>query len=437
MKFKGLKGGSKLDPSQVRAIEALDSGRNVFLTGSAGCGKTFTVKEWMAHTDRRTVLTATTGVAALLLGGMTLHKFSGIQIEARPEHLGIVMERWEAKRQNRWGAQSWDLVAGIDTLVVDEVSMLRSDQLSLVDLVMRRIRGRDEPFGGCQVVLTGDFFQLPPVVTGFDLRRYPDLAKPYAFQSPSWCFETIELSQNHRQGAGPWLEALDQIRRGLPVDLSEAVGRKFSGVQPVRLFPLRADVESENHNALEALPGEPLVSEAEYSGHASWQEALRKDAPIDDPLILKPGAQCMIIVNEQVEEGERARYVNGTMCTVREIGDETVTVETQDDTIVFGEHKWSKYDYSTEGGTVFRKTLASVRQYPLRLAWASTIHKSQGMSLDRAEVDVTGCFAPGQAYVALSRVRTFEGLSLRGWTPKCVTVDLAVKAFMEAACPRP
>lgn len=429
-----------LDPTQEKALALLDEGRNVFLTGGAGTGKTFTIKQWMAQTERQTVLTATTGVAALLLGGITVHRFSGIQIEARPEHIGLVMERWEDKRQNRWGRQSWDLVRYTDTLVIDEVSMLRADQLQLINLVLKRIRGSEEPFGGIQVVLTGDFFQLPPVVTAFDAKRYPDLSRPFAFQSPAWAegaFEKVELNVNHRQGAGPWLDILDRLRRGDTegVDLSAAVGRKFDGdVQPVRLFPLRANVDSENRAALDALPGEPLVSEATYQGHPSWQDALRKEAPIDDPLILKPGAQAMLIVNDPGELTEMGRvsgrWANGSMCVVREIGDTTVTVElVNGEPVCLGEHTWEKVDYETVGDRVGKKVLASVAQYPLRLAWASTIHKSQGMTLDRAEIDVSGCFAPGQAYVALSRVKTLEGLSLRGWRPGAVTVAPEVKAF--------
>lgn len=428
------------DASQQAALDLLDEGRNVFLTGGAGSGKTWVVKQWMARTDRQVVLTATTGVAALLLGGITVHRFSGIGIEARPEHAGLVMDRWEERRYGRWGKQSWDLVRYTDTLVIDEVSMLRSDQLQLINLVLKKIRGSEEPFGGIQVILTGDFFQLPPVVTGFDARRYPDLAKPFAFQSPAWAegaFEKVELKVNHRQGAGPWLDILDRLRRGdaAGIDLSEAVGRKFPGdVQPVRLFPLRNDVDSENRAALDALPGEPLVSEATYFGHPSWQEALKKEAPIDDPLILKPGAQAMLIVNDPGELTEMGRvsgrWANGSMCVVRGIGDTTVTVELANgEPVCLGEHTWEKVDYEMVGDRVGKKILASVAQYPLRLAWASTIHKSQGMTLDRAEIDVSGCFAPGQAYVALSRVKTLEGLSLRGWRPGAVTVAPEVKAF--------
>lgn len=423
-----------LDETQQSAIQLLEEGANVFLTGGGGTGKTYTVKEWMATTNKNVVLTATTGIAALLLGGQTIHRFSAIGIKARPDLARGIVDEWRQKAyRSRWAMNHWQTVEDTDTLVIDEVSMLRSDQLELIDQVLQGVRGSTEPFGGIQVVFTGDFFQLPPVVTNEDAMKYKDLRRPFAFQSPSWERANpvkVELNINHRQGAGEWLELLDRLRRGDVSDvhlLEERVGADFDGeVQPVRLFPLRKSVDGENKRALAALPGEALSAPAEFYGKPEWQqESLRKNLPADDPLVLKVGAQVMLTVNDRDK-----RWVNGTMGIVREVNEYDVLVETTDGAVhSVTEHEWEKVEWATEHGRIVKKILATAKQYPMRLAWASTIHKSQGMTLDRAEVDLAGCFAAGQAYVALSRVKSIEGLSLRTWDAGVVNADPAVQEF--------
>lgn len=421
----------ELDPSQSRAIEALEAGENVFLTGGAGTGKTFTVGQWIDSTEKNVVLSATTGVAALLLGGITIHKFSKIGIKARPE---LAAPTWRAlaekARRCRWTRAHLEMVRNTDALVIDEVSMLRSDQLALIDKMLQFMRDSEEPFGGIQMVFTGDFFQLPPVVTGDDRERYQDLSRPFAFQSSSWeGVKTVELAVNHRQGEGEWLRILDELRRGIVGDveaLKARLGATFEGdVKPTRLFSLRKDVARENQAALRALPGETQVSETIFDGAPGWQDAIRKELPCDSPLMVKPGAQVMLCTNDS-----QGRWVNGSMGVVREIDDFGITVETTDGNVhSIEENTWEKIDYQNRDGNLETKVLASARQYPLKLAWASTIHKSQGMTMDRAEVELNGTFAPGQAYVALSRVKSLDGLSLRSWDPRAVQTAPEVEEF--------
>lgn len=424
-----------LDETQRRAVDLLSEGRNVFLTGGAGTGKTYTVKEWMQTSDKNIALTATTGIAALHLGGQTIHRLANIGIKARPEMAEGIIDDWSSRcRTSRFARQRWDTLNRTDAIVIDEVSMLRSDQIRLIDLVLQGVRDCADPFGGIQMVFTGDFYQLPPVVTSQDERQFPDLDRPFAFQSPSWGeaqVQTVELKVNHRQGEGQWLDILDRLRRGDVRDsdvLFDRVGAVLPGdIQPVRLFSLKKDVAEENRRSLAELPGEPVLAEADYTGHPSWQQALSKELPADDPLILKPGAQAMLVSNDL--EG---RWVNGSMCVVRAIDEYAVGVETVDGMYhEIQEHLWEKVEWEYVGGRYQASTLASARQYPLRLAWASTIHKAQGMTLDLAEVAVAGCFAAGQAYVALSRVKSLEGLSLRSWDPTSVVASPVVQEFYQ------
>lgn len=420
-----------LDESQLKAIATLNSGENVFLTGGAGTGKTFTIKHWMEETDRNVILTATTGIAALLLGGVTIHNYAGIGINARPE----LAEEIAAKRlynRSPWARQALNLVELTDTLVIDEVSMLRSDQLRLIDLVLQKLRGNTAPFGGIQIVFTGDFFQLPPVVPYGDLARFPDLKKPYAFDSESWKeagVRTITLNVNHRQGDGEWLQILDTLRWGKITGgalLKARVQAKFDdGILPTKLFALKRDVLKDNLYELDRLEGDNWKSEATFKGPDRFHRELEKNLPADNPFFFKSGAQVMVTVNA-------FGCVNGTLGVVQTFDTDTggVLIRTMDGREVeIQPNTWTKNEYGMNEGKLTYNPVASIEQYPLRLAWASTIHKSQGMTLDRAEIDLAQCFAHGQAYVALSRVRSLEGLTLRSWNPKAIKVDPRVIDF--------
>lgn len=426
----------KKTDDQTTALEALDSGRNVFLTGAGGCGKTYTVKEWIKTTDRKVAVTATTGVAALNLGGETIHRFSGIGHTARPELAPGVLTQWRRRRFGGWRERDrWDLLQGVEAVVIDEVSMLRRDQLELIDKVLRGLRDNDEPFGGIQMVCVGDFCQLPPVVTPMDGSTYPDLVRPFCFQSKVWDnFESIELTKNWRQADENFKGILDELRRGhvssAGREALEAARENCPdlNVEPMRLFPYRRDVATENATRLAALPGPYRESIAELSGSPGWGEALKREAPADEVLLLKEGAQVMMLVNDP--EG---CYVNGSMGIVRSIEPGLVTVDLANGNVVVVEkHTWEKNEQVLDGDELVTHRLAGLAQYPLKLAWASTIHKCQGLTLDAIETDISGCFTHGQAYVALSRVKALEGLVLRGWSEDVIRAAPEVVRYYDA-----
>lgn len=424
----------KKTDDQTVALDALDSGQNIFLTGAGGCGKTYTAKAWIANTDRKVAITATTGVAALNLGGETIHRFSGIGHTPRPELAPGVISQWRRRRFGNWRERDrWDVLQGVDAIIIDEVSMLRRDQIELIDKVLRGVRDKDEPFGGVQMVCVGDFFQLPPVVTPMDASTFPDLVRPYCFQSKVWDgFEDIELTKNWRQSDNHFKHILELIRCGqITPEVQDALqaaqtNKPDLNVEPMRLFPYRRDVAAENMARLSALPGPYRESVVEMDGSPGWGEALKREAPADEILLLKEGAQVMMLTNDR----EHGQYVNGSMGVVCSVEPGTVTVDLANgNTAVVGKHMWEKVEQVLDGDELVTKHLAGLYQYPIKLAWASTIHKCQGLTLDAIETDLTGCFTPGQAYVALSRVKSLEGLVLRGWNAETIRAAPEVVQF--------
>jgi len=306
----------------------------------------------------------------------------------------------------------------------------------LIDKILRAVRYTDTPFGGIKVILTGDFFQLPPVVPGTDIKRWPDLKEPFCFQSPLWKeagFESIELTKNWRQNDSTLLQVLSECRTGKLSAQSVAVLHKRiraftgDGIKSLRLCPCNDDVHTINRKELAQLPGEETTVKASFYGHPSWIDAIKKEMICDESLTLKEGAQVMLLTNDP--EGE---YVNGSMATMETLPTEkdSPRVELLNGSKVRVEpFLWEKIDYGLKDNKLIKNPLAAVQQLPMKLAYASTIHKSQGLTLDRVEMDVAKCFAPGQAYVALSRVRTLEGLSLRTFSTNAIFAHPAVKAF--------
>ena len=233
---------------ETGVLPALKAKRNTFLTGSAGSGKTYLASKF-AETAPDAVLTATTGVAALNIGGETIHRFLGIGISSRQEEAGKIMAKWEKIKWSSapWDVSRWQTIQHLKTLIVDEVSMLRRDQFELIDIVLSYVKDNPLPFGGIQVVLVGDFFQLPPVVTEWDLRKFQDLKEPFCFQSNIWDqagLQSFNLTSNYRQGEGDFLEALEKLRVGNVTKevedlLASRVNAKLNiPMQPVKLFSL-------------------------------------------------------------------------------------------------------------------------------------------------------------------------------------------------------
>lgn len=407
--------------TQAEALAILKTGANVFLTGEPGSGKTHTVAEYLASVRRHgleAAVTASTGIAATHLGGMTIHSWSGIGVKthlAKDDLDRILSNKHIAKRIRR-----------THVLVIDEVSMLRPDTLAMVDAVCRVLKDRPEPFGRMQVVLVGDFFQLPPIVK-MDADPGPQLAlvEPsparFAFEASAW--ERIDptvcyLTEQHRQDDPEYLALLSAIRRDafdshhLRHLETRIIGRQATPKNSPQLFSQNADVDRINEAVLAKLSGKPHVYTMTSEGPNPLVSALKKGCLSPETLQLKVGAEVMFTKNHP-----RAGFVNGTLGSIE--GFDTPRgspiVKTRSGRSIHVE----PLDWAIEEAGTIR---ARITQLPLRLAWAMTVHKSQGMSLDEAVVDLREVFEFGQGYVALSRVRRLSGLYLLGWNQRAFHV---------------
>lgn len=405
--------------TQAEALELMHSGANVFLTGEPGAGKTYTLNKFIEEAQdkhKRIAITASTGIAASHIGGTTIHSWSGLGIadaisDAELDRMGYKQQLVE--RYNR-----------CDILIIDEISMLHGSRLDMVDRACRWIRRKEDvPFGGLQVIFVGDMFQLPPVTRGSD-------ETDYAHHSNAWRVADLKpayLTEQHRQGAGD--ELLDILRemrnggisqehiellntrKGLPVDESIT-----------KLYTHNVDVDTLNNNKLAELDG-PMHTYTMTGKGKDWLvEKLMKNLLCPDKLQLKVGAEVMFVANN-FDKG----FVNGTRGRVIAFERGEPVVETTDDLrIQVEEHTWRQFNETGE------YVVAEVSQTPLRLAWAVTIHKSQGMSLDAAEIDLSKAFVPGMGYVALSRVRSLDGLFLGGLGPQALLLDRDIYEFDKA-----
>jgi len=404
--------------TQKEALTLLKLGRNVYLTGQAGSGKTYLLNEYIQFLRSQQVnvgVTASTGIAATHVGGMTIHSWSGMGI--RDALTPQDMQKWVRQRHIKRRF--------LDTkvLVIDEVSMLHAHQLDLVDLLARTIRENDEPFGGMQVVLCGDFFQLPPVSRSRELPvRFVTESKAWQELDMNICY----LTEQYRQSDGLHTRVLHAIRSNRVDESVLALLRQryrasILGVSELtRLYTHNFDVDAVNRRQLEEIkkPGKRYVMESD--GPAPLVEALKKGCLAPEELVLKEGALVMFVKNH-FEDG----YVNGTLGRVVEFTreGEPIVRTLQGEEVLASPASWTL----EEDGVV----QATITQIPLRLAWAITVHKSQGMSLDAAEMDLSRAFEPGMGYVALSRVRTLDGLRLLGLNDMALRVSDAVLAMDE------
>lgn len=412
--------------TQGDALSILKTGANVFLTGEPGSGKTHTVNAYIAWLRAHGIepsVTASTGIAATHVGGMTVHAWSGIGINERmtPELLDQIASKEPVVKR----------LQKARVLIIDEVSMLSGDVLSMVDEVARTVRQVPErAFGGLQVVLVGDFFQLPPVSRKEAV---------FAFESPAWqalnpliCY----LEEQHRQEDPEFLDVLSAIRRGewdhTHVSRITAREAEYDGLEEgvPQLFTHNADVDRINAEQLARLPGSPRTFVMESAGAPALVDALKRGCLSPESLVLKEGAIVMATKNNPA-----AGYANGTLGTV--IGFERGTGYPIMETYDGRELSVAPAEWAVEEGG---KVRAKVTQVPLRLAWAITVHKSQGQSLDAAAMDLSRAFEYGQGYVALSRVRTLSGVHLLGWSeqalavhPRVLSLDAELRDQSEAA----
>ena len=418
------------------ALKLLLSGKNVFLTGSAGSGKTYLISEFAKKTKKQVAITATTGIAAINIHGETIHRFLKIGISTRPEGVDKIVGKWNSiKRSSKpWDKEAWQLLSNLDCLVIDEVSMLRRDQFELIEAVLSNVLEDSRPFGNIQIIATGDFFQLPPVVTGYDRMAFKDLKDPYCFQSDTWKFANfipISLNTSYRQSDPAFLKALEEIRIGKVSQETETllgsrVGAKLScDIDPVVLFPHKLDVAKENMDRILAIDEVKYLSEAEYWGKDYNVDILKKESPADDKLYYCKGAQVVMLTNDP-----KQCWANGTTGKIIDV-DPIVIKLSNGITIRPTENTWERIEYKMANGKLETQVAAKMTQLPFKICYASSIHKSQGLSLDYVDLDLSGCFAPGQAYTALSRVRTLEGLVLHTWDKELIKADERVLEFYE------
>lgn len=400
--------------TQVEALNILKTGANALLTGEPGSGKTHTVNTyiaWLRAHGIEPAITASTGIAATHLGGMTIHAWSGIGIRKflTDADVDVIASKEHVARR----------LAKTQVLIIDEVSMLGSNVLSMVDRVLREVRGHERAFGGVQVVLVGDFFQLPPVTGRAEETSFAFESEAFSALNPI----PLYLQEQHRTGDATLERVLGNIRNGTAdaSDISRLMTREAQEDEVddsvPRLFTHNADVDRINESKLRALPGNTKTFRMESGGAPVLIESLKKGCLSPETLALKEGAVVMFTKNNPV-----AGYMNGTLGTVIsfEKGTNTPVVETKDGRfITVVPQEW----VMEEGG----KVRARLVQVPLRLAWAITVHKSQGQSLDAAAVDLSRAFEYGQGYVALSRLRTLDGLHLLGWHEQALAIHPLVQ----------
>lgn len=401
---------------QSKALAIMKSGRNVFLTGSAGAGKTYVLNQYIQYLKEHKVpvaVTASTGIAATHMNGQTIHSWSGIGI--RDE---ISFKQLNNLKLRKYFTKKMDAV---QVLVIDEISMLHRNQLDMVNKVLKFFKGNQLAFGGIQVIFAGDFFQLPPIGNNEESSR-----QKFAFMSDAW-LETepliCYLTEQYRQTENELNNILNEIRAGnVSLNSLDLLQTRLDvhpdeGEMETKLFTHNADVDRINLAYLNQINNSSRHFKATFKGNPVLIEMLKKSVLALENLELKTNARVMFIRNNY-----EAGFVNGTLGIVSGFTDKGFPlVKTFDNELI--EAKQEIWAIEDESG----KPLASFTQIPLRLAWAITVHKSQGMTLDSAMIDLSKAFERGQGYVALSRLRDLSGLKLKGFNQTAIEVDSLAK----------
>ena len=396
-----------------------ETGVSVFLTGKAGTGKTTFLKEIVRQTSKRFAVVAPTGVAAINAGGVTIHSFFQLPLcPYLPDVKELVTEYQMPERMRSLRKERVKILRTLDLLIIDEISMVRADILDAIDDILKRYRRNDKPFGGVQVLMIGDIQQLPPVVRESE-RPYMEqvYSSPFFFNSKvlqRLPYVTIQLEKVHRQSDKIFLDILNEVRSGMPSDaaLNELNKRLSPGFRPpenerwIRLTTHNAQADSVNEAKMNALQTDESTFEAQVEG------IFPENAyPAETKLRLKEGAQVMFVRNDTSGE---ARYYNGKIATVEKVKPQLIVKDETGESIVVTTEKWEniRYGLNEETGEIEGIVDGTFEQVPLRLAWAVTIHKSQGLTFDHVIIDAGAAFSFGQVYVALSRCRTLEGIVL-------------------------
>ena len=392
------------------------TGKSVFLTGKAGTGKTTFLKYLTSTTTKRFVVLAPTGVAAINAGGSTIHSFFQLPLcPYLPDVKELITEYQTPERYRSLRKERIKIIRTLDLLIIDEISMVRADLLDAVDMTLRRYRRNDRPFGGVQLLMIGDAQQLSPVVKEnerpFMAQVYPS---PYFFHAKALQnmeYVTIELQKVYRQKDRDFLDVLNAVRENrITADVLKVLNSRVHAYDDdddtIRLTTHNAQADAVNLRKLEMLPDEVKMFEADIEG-----DFPENSYPADFVLSLKVGAQVMFIRNDS--EGE---YYNGKIGKVEEIDDKGIIMvsDNEGNMIAVTPVEWENIQYTLDEqtGEIMPSVLGKFRQIPLKIAWAITIHKSQGLTFDRVIIDAGAAFAFGQVYVALSRCRSLEGISL-------------------------
>ena len=404
--------------TQEQTLNIMKTGVNIYLTGSAGSGKTYLLNQYIEYLQKHDIqvaVTASTGIAATHMNGMTIHSWSGIGIKNNLDEKDL--QGLEEKKY------LWARFEKARVLIIDEISMLHGNQLDMLEQVCRRFKRSDKPFGGLQVILSGDFFQLPPIdKSGIESKNNMVFGSAaWQILNPAICY----LEEQHRQEDNTLTDILNMIRNNSLEEkhyeyLEKRIGAKLeNNKKATKLYTHNINVDSMNNAELSLIKNNEKTFLMTSTGPEHIVEILKKSCLAHEELKLKIGAEVMCVKNnfeENYANGSRGiviGFVNDTGYPIIELNNGKI--------VTLKPMVWA----IEEDG----KIKASVTQIPLRLAWAITIHKSQGMSLDNAEIDLTRTFAYGMGYVALSRVRTLAGISLVGFSPESLRVDPKVLEF--------
>lgn len=405
----GIPADFEMTPELSRTFNLMENSKeNLFITGKAGTGKSVLLQYFKDRTRKKIVVVAPTGVAALNVGGSTIHSFFRFRPGlVRTEDVRVIPKKRE-------------LFHSLDAVVVDEVSMVRADLMDAIDYSLRINRNRDEPFGGVQTILIGDLYQLPPVVGSKKLDEYfaNTYESPFFFSAnvikqaqPS----KIELQRVFRQTDPQFIELLNKIRkRQVTAEELQVLNGRFNPIVTSGKDELVINLTSTNelayginHDYLNSLPSHDYYFNAVITGDFN-----EKSYPTEKRLCLKKGAQVMMVKNDPDK-----RWVNGSLGIIKNLSQHSIRVSLGRDSYQVGPVTWEKidYEYNSEEGKIEPVVIGSFRQYPIKLAWAITIHKSQSKTFEKEIIDLgkNGAFAHGQAYVALSRCRSFQGIHLK------------------------
>lgn len=404
---------------QKTALDILKMGYNVFLTGPAGSGKTFVLNEYISYLKKNKItpaITASTGIAATHINGITIHAWSAMGIREQLDQKDLKKISRNLRFRNR--------MRKARVLVIDEISMLHAHQLDMVDVICRHFKNESLPFGGLQLVLCGDFFQLPPV------QKDHNKNVSFAFESHAWeqaDMKICYLDEQHRQNDEHMINILNGIRKSDMDDyMLEMLAARIDAPvnrdkKPTRLYTHNCDVDRINMAELEKIEQKATAYQMHAEGNEKLIASLKSGCLAVESLKLKIGAQVMFVKNNF-----DAGYVNGTTGIVSGFDSEykmPIVKTYSGKTITVNPEEW----LFEENDAI----IARIRQVPLRLAWAITVHKSQGMSLDSVEIDLARAFEFGMGYVALSRARTLEGVRLFGINDMALLVNPVIGKFDE------